>query len=78
MKMDEKCESAQNTILKLTAFQDALLLANGILNYELTLTIKNIDVTQETLSHLRGDKNNSGKHYSKNMKGENWFYPECN
>ena len=60
MKMDGKCESAQNTVLKLTDLQDALLLANGILNYELTLTMKNLDVTQETTAQLRGHKNNSG------------------
>ena len=44
-KLEEKCESAQKKILKLTALQDALLLSNGSLKNELTLTMKNIDVT---------------------------------
>ena len=47
-KLEEKCESSQKNILKLTDFQDALLLANGSLNNDLTLTMKNIDVTQVT------------------------------
>ena len=36
----KKCESAQNKILKLKALQDSLLLANGRINNELTVTRK--------------------------------------
>ena len=54
--IEEKCDPAQKNILKLTALQDALLLYNGILNYELTLTMQNLDVTQKTAAKLRVEK----------------------
>ena len=44
-KPEEQCESAHKNILKLTALQYALLLDNGSINNERTLTIKNLGVT---------------------------------
>ena len=56
IKLEEQFESSQKNILKLTASQDALLLANGILNNELTLTMQNIDIKQETTAQSISDK----------------------
>ena len=47
-KLEENCESEQKKILKLTASQDLMLLANGSLKTDLTLTIQILDVTQVT------------------------------
>ena len=55
-KLEQKCESAHKHILKLTSSQDALLLANIILNNDLTLTMKIIDVTQYNTAQLRANK----------------------
>ena len=46
--LEEQHELSQRKILKLTSSQHAIILANGSLNNDLTLTIQNIDVTQET------------------------------
>ena len=40
MKIKEHCKSAQKNILKLMHLQYALLLENGILKNEITLTIQ--------------------------------------
>ena len=58
IKLVEQCESALKSILKLTALQDALILANGILNNELTPTIQNIYLAQATTAQLRAEKRN--------------------
>ena len=55
-RFEKQYEGAQNKVLMLTDQYDALLLANGSLNNELTLTQQNIDVTQATISQLRTDK----------------------
>ena len=39
-KLEEQCESAKKNVLKQSAFQDALVLANGSIKDELTLTVK--------------------------------------
>ena len=54
-KLEEQPKSAQKNILILTPLLDALLLSKVIINNELTLTMKNTDVTQETTAQLRDD-----------------------
>ena len=54
--IEEKCDPAQKNILKLTALQDALLLANGSLNNYLTITIQNLDVTQTSKAQVRAKR----------------------
>ena len=56
IKLEEQCESAQEKKLKLTGSQYALLLDNVSLNNNITLTIQNIDVTQESTAQLKADK----------------------
>ena len=66
-KLEEKCESAHKNILKLTALQAALLLANGSLNNYLTIIMQNIDFTHETKAQLIADKKELEKIYSKQL-----------
>ena len=55
-KLEEKCELEQKNVLKFTSSQDILILVYGSLNNNLTLTMKNIDVTQDTIAQLRYEK----------------------
>ena len=49
------------------------------LNSQLTLTIQNIDVTQETTAKLRSKKSDSRQTYSKPfLEEKNGVDPECN
>ena len=43
------------------------------LNIELTLTMQNIDVTQETIAQLRTEKGTRDKIIAKNWIETNWF-----
>ena len=56
IKLEEQCKSEQKNTLKLTALHDALLLANVNLKNELTLTMQNTHVRQETTSQFTADK----------------------
>ena len=62
----------------MTAFHDKLLLGNGGMNNEKKLTIKNIDVTQETRAQFRADKKKIGTKLQKTAEERQiGFDPEC-
>ena len=44
------------------------------LDSDLTLTMQNIDVTQETTAQLRAEKINLGQNYSKQRKREKYYF----
>ena len=57
--------------------QYALLLDNGSLNNEITLTVKNIDATHETTSQLKDDKKFKTKLQQTAEDKQIGFDPEC-
>ena len=61
----------------MTGFQDSMLLSNGSLNNDLTLTIQNIDFTQATTAQLRSDRRELGtKLQQKSVEKQIGFDPE--
>ena len=74
-KIEAKYESAQTNILKLTASNDALFLANIILNNDIKLTMHNIDITQATPAQMSKENVKSRQYHKKYQRRIKFLFP---